>query len=84
MFKWKDIDNDVVCGNCYALIKINGYGTCRKYCKELGLDCSKAYEERGDSCKKKKRYSCDTDFDWTSDALCRCKDDDADRKGIYL
>ena len=83
MSGWDDIDKDVVCGNCYALININRYRTCRKYCDSQDLECRKAYEESGDSCKKKKKYDCDTEFDWTSDALCMCKDD-SDREGIII
>ena len=70
---WPDIDNGVVCGDCYALININSYGTCRTYCESIGLQCQNAYEEYGDSCTIKSLQDCDTDFNWTSDALCRCK-----------
>ena len=73
METWPDIDNGVVCGDCYALININSYGTCRAYCDSIGLQCQNAYEESGDSCTIKSDHDCDTDFDWTSDALCKCK-----------
>ena len=69
---WPDIDNGVICGECYALININSYGTCRNYCESLGLVCLNAFEERGDSCTIKSNEHCDTDFNWTSDALCEC------------
>ena len=28
---WPNVDNGVICGDCFALININSYGTCRKY-----------------------------------------------------
>ena len=75
MDTWPDIDNGVICGDCYALININSYGTCRNYCESLGLACLNAFEESGDSCTIKSNKHCDTDFDWTSDALCQCTAD---------
>ena len=78
---WPDIDNGVICGECYALININSYGTCRNYCESLGLVCLKAFEESGDSCTIKSNEHCDTDFNWTSDALCECSVD-TDSTGI--
>ena len=76
---WPDVDNGVICGYCYALININNYGTCRTYCESLGLACLNAYEDVliGDGCKIKDYYNCDTDFYWTSDALCECTVDTA-------
>ena len=75
METWPDIDNGVVCGDCYALININSYGTCRAYCESLGLQCHNAFEESDDSCTIESNHDCDTNFDWTSDALCQCKHD---------
>ena len=76
---WPDVDNGCICGYCYALININNYGTCRTYCESLGLACLNAYEDVliGDCCKIKSNsdYDCDTDFYWTSDALCECTAD---------
>ena len=73
---WPDVDNGCICGYCYALININNYGTCRTYCESLGLACLHAYEDVlvGDCCsiKSNSDYDCDTDFYWTSDALCEC------------
>ena len=71
---WPDVDNGYICGYCYALININNYGTCRTYCESIGLACLNAYEDVlvGDGCKIKDYYNCDTDFYWTSDALCEC------------
>ena len=68
---WPDVD-DVICGYCYALIHINNYGTCRTYCESLGLACLNAFDEILDGCSIKAEYNCDTDFYWTSDALCQC------------
>ena len=72
---WPDIKDGQLCGDCYALININSYGTCRTYCQSLGLQCLKAFEESGNSCTIKYEADCDTDFDWTSDALCQCTDE---------
>ena len=72
---WPDVKNGMICGECYALININSYGTCRAYCESIGLACLNAFEESGDSCTIKSNENCDTDFDWTSDALCQCTSD---------
>ena len=69
---WEHVYNGVICGACRALINIDRYGSCRKYCKSLGLACLNAFEESGDSCTIKSKEDCDTDFYWTSDALCEC------------
>ena len=76
---WPDVDNGVICGDCYALIKIKSYDTCRRYCDSLGLKCFKAFEESGDSCTIKRKEDCDTVFYWTSDALCQCTSDTVSR-----
>ena len=73
METWPNIDNGVVCGDCYALIDISSQCTCRTYCDSLGLECKNANEESGYSCIIKSHHDFDTDFDWTSDALCQCK-----------
>ena len=57
----------------YALININRYGTCRKYCASLGLMCRNAFEEKGDSCTIESDHGCDKEFIWTSYALCQCQ-----------
>ena len=76
MDTWPDVDNEVTCDNCTALININSYRTCRKYCGSLNLECVNAYEEVDDDCAIETIYDCDTDFvdKGTSDALCQCKD----------
>ena len=83
---WPDVDKGAICGDCYALIEINKYRTCRTYCESVGLECLNAFEESGDSCTIKSNHNCDTtfcsrqqcDID-TSDALCKCS---ANRKRI--
>ena len=78
MDTWPDIDKGVICGDCYALIEINKYRTCRTYCESVGLECLTAFEESGDTCTIKSDHDCDTDFltdlvnGPTSDALCEC------------
>ena len=72
---WPHVYNGIVCGDCYALIAIDRYGSCRKYCKSQGLACLNAFEESGDSCTIKSKEDCDTDFYWTSDALCECTEE---------
>ena len=69
---WPHVYNGIICGDCYALIDIDRYGSCRKYCESLSLACLNAFEESGDSCTIKSKEYCDTDFYWTSDALCEC------------
>ena len=70
---WPDVDNGVICGDCLALVNIGSYRTCHAYCESFNISCRSAFEEIGDSCTTKKERNCDTDFDWTSDALCQCK-----------
>ena len=82
MDTWPDIDNGVTCNDCTALINIEKYKTCRAYCGTLNLECRNAYEEKKDSCAIKDKYNCDTDFNWTSDALCQCKNAPS-RRGSY-
>ena len=90
MDTWPDIDNGVICGDCYALINIYAYGTCRTYCKSIGLGCRNAFDDVGDSCNIKQYHgtSCDTDFNGptlkTSDALCECKNDHGSTKSDTL
>ena len=72
MDTWPDIDNGVICGDCLALIKINSHVTCRKYCESIGHACRNAFEASGNSCTIKSNQDCDTDFGWTSNALCYC------------
>ena len=84
MSTWPDIDKGVICGDCYALIKIKSYATCRTYCKSIGLECINAFEEVEENCDIKSHHNCDTDFSTepypkTSDALCECS---ANRKRI--
>ena len=84
MDTWPDIDKGVICGDCYALIKIKSYATCRTYCESIGLQCLSAFEEVKENCDIKSYHNCDTDFTTdpypkTSDALCKCK---ANRKTI--
>ena len=70
-----DIDNGVVCGDCYdryALIRISTHRTCRVYCESLGFECLHAFEDSLNSCTIQSNHDCDTHFDWTSDALCQC------------
>ena len=76
MSTWPDIDKGVICGDCYALIKIKSYDTCRTYCGSIGLECLNAYEEINENCDIKSHHHCGTKF-WTgdintSDALCQC------------
>ena len=73
MDKWTDIANEQICGDCYALINISSYGTCRTYCKSLGIECMNAFEEHLNSCNIQSYHNCDTIFNWTSDALCQCR-----------
>ena len=70
---WPDVDNGVICGDCFALILIESYRTCRTYCQSLGLECVNAFEDSLDSCTIKNNHNCDTNFNWTSDALCQWK-----------
>ena len=79
MDTWPDVDKDAICGDCYALIEIDNYRTCRTYCESVGLECINAFEESGDSCTIKSYHDCDTTFCsdrhcdiQTSDALCQC------------
>ena len=73
MSTWPDIDKGLICGDCYALISISSYRNCRTYCESLGLECSSAFDEMDpDSCTIESSHNCDTDFAWTSDALCQC------------
>ena len=73
MEEWPDIHKGVVCGDCYALINIQTYGTCRTYCESLGIECLDAFEDSVDSCTIKSNHDCDSDFNWTSNALCQCR-----------
>ena len=72
---WPHVYDGIVCGDCFALIDIDRYGSCQKYCESLGLACLNAFEESGDSCTIKSKEDCDTDFYWTSDALCECTEE---------
>ena len=72
MNTWPDIYNGIICGDCYALIKITTYQTCRKYCESIGLECRYAFEEIENDCNIKSIHDCDTNFRFTSDALCQC------------
>ena len=77
MDSWPDIDNGVICGECFALIdNMSEYKTCDNYCSSIGLVCNYAAEETGDSCHISDTFYCDFDFDGelnTSDALCECR-----------
>ena len=76
MDMWPDVYDDVICGDCYALIRIKKYRTCRTYCESVGLECLNAFEEDNGSCTVESIHNCDTDFDLeveTSDALCQCR-----------
>ena len=79
MSTWPDIDKGVICGDCYALIKIKSYATCRAYCESIGLECLNAFEEVEENCDIKSYHDCDTDFHFTSDALCECS---ANRRSV--
>ena len=73
--EWSDVDNGVVCGDCYVLAtNMYTHGTCTGYCAEQGLGCSNAWEETGDSCTQVFNAGCDFSFATygTSDALCMC------------
>ena len=83
MATWPDIKEGVICGDCLALINIGSYRTCRSYCESLNISCRSAFEEIGDSCIKKIERDCDTNFNWTSDALCQC-DNKTDNAGITI
>ena len=73
MNTWPDIDKGLICGDCYALILISKYQNCRRYCESLDLECSSAFDEVDpDTCTIETSHNCDTDFAWTSDALCQC------------
>ena len=80
MHTWPNIKNGIICGDCYALIDIKTYLTCRTYCKSLGLECLNAFEAYSVNCKPYEngvdKIDCDTDFihtRGTPDALCECK-----------
>ena len=70
---WPDIKKGVICDDCVALINIGNYSTCHAYCESFGIQCRSAFEEIGDSCTMKNERACDTNFNWTSDAICHCK-----------
>ena len=73
MNTWPDVKKGVICGDCYALISISSYRNCRTYCDSLDLECSSAFDEVDpDTCNIETSHDCDTDFAWTSDALCQC------------
>ena len=85
MHTWSNIKNGIICGDCYALIDIKTYLTCRTYCKSLGLECLNAFEAYSVNCKPYEngvdKIGCDTDFIHTRntpDALCECKNATSD------
>ena len=49
---WTSLDNDVICGECKALVEIEVYGTCDAYCaaQQDGLDCVGSYTDHDDTC----------------------------------
>ena len=75
MKSWPDFNNGVVCGDCYdryVLIRIKSYRTCRRYCETLGSKCLNAKDNSPNTCTVQSNQDCDTDLDWTEDALCQC------------
>ena len=77
MHTWPNIKNDIICGDCYALIDITTYLTCLTYCNHIGLECMNALEPMDtNGCRIYENRGCDFDFintRDTPDALCECK-----------
>jgi len=74
-YSWADLDNNVVCGDCKALVTNMGtWDTCSVYCASEGLFCVGAWEEYSESCQEDYEVGCEGSFIaiGTSDALCEC------------
>jgi hypothetical protein len=71
--QWPDVDNEVTCGGCRALVKAAPYGgRCDAYCQSFGHVCVAAAEDADDTCKVKHSATCDAPIEGTSDILCTC------------
>ena len=71
---WSNVDNDVVCGPCEALVKLGNYGTCSAYCsaQQGGLDCVASYTDQDDTCHHgSDNNGCDHQPS-SSDDICKC------------
>mmetsp|Transcript_69896 Transcript_69896/g.202571 ORF Transcript_69896/g.202571 Transcript_69896/m.202571 type:complete len:642 (-) Transcript_69896:180-2105(-) len=71
---WPDVDGQVTCGNCKALVFAAPYsGRCDRYCASFGHVCVDAAEEIAETCVEERKVPCDVEINGTSDMLCTCK-----------